>query len=132
MSGRFLLSALYSPSLPLGQPMRRRKVNAAQVWKEFEDLLAPQLNLTVTERVVYSHLLRHSRLEGKVRFQFSIPWLGRGSGLSGGGAKEALRRLVSRGIVRVFECSSKRGHVVEVRLPREVRGVRRAEPDDAR
>ena len=109
--------------------MKSKKVDAAEVWKQFEDLLAPQMGLSLTERVVYSHLLRHSRLEGKVKFQFSIPWLGRGSGLSGGGAKEALRRLVSRGVVRVLECSSERGHVVEVRLPEEVRGVRTTNRD---
>ena len=103
--------------------MKNTKINAARVWKDFEDLLAPQLSLTTTERVVYSYLLRHSRLEGKVRLQFSIPWLARGSGLSGGGAKEALRRLVARGIVRVVERSSERGHVVDVRLPEEVRVV---------
>ena len=109
--------------------MKNKKIDAARVWKEFEDLLAPRLGLTTTERVIYSLLLRHSRLEGKVRFQFSIPWLAQGSGLSGGGAKEALRRLVSRGVVRVVECSSERGHVVEVRLPEEIRGVLPAKKD---
>ena len=29
--------------------------------------LVPRLRLTVTERAVYSHLVRHSRLEGKLR-----------------------------------------------------------------
>jgi 5-methylcytosine-specific restriction endonuclease McrA len=105
------------------------KLNAAQVWKDFEDLLAPRLSLSTTERVVYSHLLRHSSLEGKVRFQFSIPWLARGSGLSQGGAKEAVRRLVSRGVLRVIECNSEHGHVVTVRLPEEIRGVRIAKSE---
>jgi hypothetical protein len=32
----------------------------------------PGLRLSVIERAVYSHLLRHSRLEGNKRLQFSI------------------------------------------------------------
>jgi len=43
-----------------------------------EDLLAPQLNFSLADRVIYSHLFRHSRLEGKLQFQFSISWLARG------------------------------------------------------
>jgi len=37
-----------------------------------EDLLAPQLNFSLADRVIYSHLFRHSRLEGNLQFQFSI------------------------------------------------------------
>jgi hypothetical protein len=47
--------------------MKNNKLNAEQVWKDFEDLLAPKLNFSVIDRAVYSHLLRHSRLEGKLR-----------------------------------------------------------------
>src|SRR5713226_1689539 len=57
--------------------MKAKKPNAELVWKQLEDLLAPRLRLSVIERTVYAHLLRHSRLEGKLRLQFSI--MGRGT-----------------------------------------------------
>jgi len=58
--------------------MKNEKINAVQVWKQMEDLLAPQLNFSLADRVIYSHLFRHSRLEGNLQFQFSISWLARG------------------------------------------------------
>ena len=36
--------------------MKNTKPNAEQAWKDFEDLLAPQLNFSVIDRAVYSHL----------------------------------------------------------------------------
>jgi hypothetical protein len=51
--------------------MKNKKPNAELVWKQLEDQLAPRLGLSVIERTFYSHLLRHSRLEGKVRLRFS-------------------------------------------------------------
>ncbi len=62
--------------------MKNKKPNAELVWKQLEDLLAPRLRLLVIDRAVYSHLLRHSRLEGKLRLRFSILWLGRNIRLS--------------------------------------------------
>jgi hypothetical protein len=106
--------------------MNNKTPNAALVWKQMEDFLAPQLSLLPIDRVVYSHLLRHSRLEGKLRFQFTLSWLERGTGLSRGGVIKAMRRLVSRGVLRVIECNSVAGHVVHVLLPEEIPGVRTA------
>ena len=103
--------------------MKDRKPNAEQTWKDFEDLLVPRLRLSVIDRAVYSHLLRHSRLEGKLRFRFSILGLARHIRLSGGPTREAVRRLVAHGALRLVE-RSKAGHVVEVRLPDEIRAVR--------
>jgi len=100
--------------------MKAKKPNAELVWKQLEDLLAPRLCLSVIERTVYSHLLRHSRLEGKLRFRFSIRWLARNIRLSTGPVREAVRRLVAQGAMRLVQ-RSKAGHVVEVRLPEEIR-----------
>ncbi len=100
--------------------MKNKKPNAELVWKQLEDLLAPRLRLSVIERTVYSHLLRHSRLEGKLRFRFSIRWLARNIRLSTGPVREAVRRLVAQGAMRLVQ-RSKAGHVVEVRLPEEIR-----------
>ncbi len=104
--------------------MKNKKPDAAQIWKQLEDLLVPRLCLSVIDRAVYSHLLRHSRLEGKLRLRFSIPWLARGIRLSGGATREAVRRLVARGALRLLERSCKAGHVVDVRLPEEMRAAR--------
>ena len=103
--------------------MKNKKPNAELVWKQLEDLLAPRLRLSVIDRAVYSHLLRHSRLEGKLRLRFSILWLGRNIRVSTGPVRDAVRRLVSHGALRVVQ-RSKAGHVVEVRLPGEIRAVR--------
>jgi 5-methylcytosine-specific restriction endonuclease McrA len=103
--------------------MTHKVPDGVEVWKQFEDLLIPGLRLSVIERAVYSHLLRHSRLEGKRRLLFSIHWLARGAGLCDSAAREGVRRLAAKGALRLAE-RSKRGHVIEVRLPEEVRGVR--------
>ncbi len=103
--------------------MKTKKPNAELVWKQFEDLVVPQLKLSVVDHAVYSHLLRHSRLEGKRRLHLSMYKLGRGTRLSAAGARHAVRRLVAKGALRLVE-RSKAGHVIEVRLPEEMRRVR--------
>ena len=103
--------------------MKRRKLNAVLVWKQLEDLVVPRLRLSVTERAVYYHLLRHSRLEGKARLRFSIASLGRGTRLSGRPVREAVRRLADQGALRLVR-RGKTGHVVEVRVPHEIRAAR--------
>jgi hypothetical protein len=63
--------------------MKNKKLNAVHVWKQMEDLVVPRLHLSVFDRAVYSHLLRHSRLEGRPELRFSIQWLARGACVSG-------------------------------------------------
>ena len=101
--------------------MKIKKPNAEQVWKEFEDL-APRLCLSTTDRVVYSHLLRHSRLEGRPRIRFSILRLVGSTGLSHNSVRGSVRRLIARGILRLLD-RSKAGHLVEVPLPSEIRSA---------
>jgi 5-methylcytosine-specific restriction endonuclease McrA len=103
--------------------MKNKKPNAALVWKQLEDQVVPCLRLSVIERIVYSHLLRHSRLEGKLRLRFSLMWLGRNIRLSTRPVRKAVRRLAAQGALRLVQ-RSKAGHVVEVRLPDEIRAVR--------
>jgi hypothetical protein len=83
--------------------MKIKKLNVEHIWKQFEDLLVPRLRLSVTERAIYSYLLRHSHLEGRRRLRFSISWLARGVRLSTGPA-------------------------IEVRLPEEIRAARGPAP----
>src|SRR5216683_5614583 len=103
--------------------MKNKKINAVQVWKQMEDLVVPGLRLSVIERAVYSHLLRHSRLEGRVELCFSILWLARGACLSTSSVRQSVRSLVAKGAMRLAE-RSRAGHVVKVCLPEEIRSVR--------
>jgi hypothetical protein len=103
--------------------MKNKKLNAVQVWKQLEDLAVPRLHLSLIERAMYSHLLRHSRLEGRVQLRFSILWLARGACVSCFTARKAVRSLVAKGVLRLAE-RSKAGHVVMVHLPEEMRSDR--------
>ncbi len=103
--------------------MKISKINAILIWKQIEDVLVPRLGLTLAERAVYSHLLRHSRLEDRLRLRFSILWLARGTRLSPDPVRQAVRRLVTKGALRLVE-RTRAGHVVEVRLPGEIRAIR--------
>jgi len=103
--------------------MKNKRVNARLVRKQFEDTMAPWLRLSILDRAVYSHLFRHSRLEGQRRVRFSLPWLARGIRVSVSPTRQALRRLVKHGALRLVE-RTKAGHVVEVRLPEEIRAGR--------
>ena len=73
--------------------MKTKLPNALRVWKQFEDVLAPRLGLSTADRAVYSYLLRHSRLEGKRRFRFSMRWMASGMGVSRETGRDAVRRL---------------------------------------
>jgi len=99
--------------------MKHEKINAVEVCKELEDVLAPRLKLSALERAIYSHLFRHSRLEGKSRLRFSILWLANNMGVRGKSVRTAVRRLIHKGALRLIERSNL-GHLVEVRLPSEV------------
>jgi len=103
--------------------MKTKPFDAARVWKQLVDDVVPQLQMSVIDRAVYAFLLRHSRLEGKTQIRFSLAWLARGLRLSPGTARQSVHRLVHYGVLSLIECN-KDGHVAQVRLPNEVRGVR--------
>src|SRR5258707_6061506 len=107
----------------LDQIMKPQKLNAKLLWMQFEDVLAPRLGLSVKERAVYSYLLRHSLVVGKVRLQFAVMALARTLSLSIGAARQAVRRLDELGALRVLE-RSKSGHLAEMRLPENIRAIR--------
>ena len=102
--------------------MPNKKPSPKLLWIQFEDVLAPRLGLTVKERAVYSYLLRHSLVVGKVRVQFAVISVARTLGLSIGAARQAVRRLDELGALRVLE-RSKTGHLVEMRLPEKIRAI---------
>jgi hypothetical protein len=103
--------------------MLNKTLNAKLLWMQFEDVLAPRLGLTVKERAVYSYLLRHSLVVGKLRLQFAVMALARTLGLSIGAARHAVRRLDELGALRVLK-RSKTGHLAEMRLPEKIRALR--------
>jgi 5-methylcytosine-specific restriction endonuclease McrA len=105
------------------QPSMKSTPNAATVWKQLEDVAVPKLRLSLIERAVYSHLLRHSRLEGRVRYRFSIASVARGICFTREPVRRAVRRLVDHGALRLIG-RSREGHVVEVRVPGEIRASR--------
>src|SRR5258708_24984870 len=107
----------------LAAAMPNKKLNAKLLWMQFEDVLAPRLGLTVKERAVYSYLLRHSLVVGKLRLQFAVMALARTLGLSIGAARHAARRLDELGVLRVLK-RSKTGHLAEMRLPQKIRAIR--------
>ena len=69
--------------------------------------------------MVYAHLLRHSRLEGKRQLRFSIIWLARRVRLSDAPARHAVRSLAAKGALRLVD-RTQAGHLVEVFLPEEI------------
>jgi 5-methylcytosine-specific restriction endonuclease McrA len=103
--------------------MKPKKLNLRHLWMQFEDVLAPRLGLTVFDRAVYSHLLRHSLVVGKLRLQFSVMSVAAKLGLSNGPVRQAVRRLDELGALRLLE-RSKTGHLVEMRLPQNIRAIR--------
>jgi HNH endonuclease len=103
--------------------MLSKKPNAKLLWIQFEDVLAPRLGLTVWDRAVYSYLLRHSLVVGKLRLHFSIISVASSLRLSKGPVRQAVRRLDELGALRLLE-RSKTGHLVEMRLPQQIRAVR--------
>ena len=104
--------------------MPNKTLNAKLIWMQFEDVLAPRLGLTVKERAVYSYLLRHSLVVGKLRLHFAVMSVARTLGLSNGPVRQAVRRLDELGALRVLR-RSKTGHLAEMRLPEKIRAIRR-------
>jgi 5-methylcytosine-specific restriction endonuclease McrA len=102
--------------------MKNHKPDAQLLWKQLEEDLVPRLGLNLPERVVYAHLLRHSRLEGKRQLRFSIVWLARSVRLSDQPARHAVRSLAAKGALRLVD-RTLAGHLVEVFLPDEIHAV---------
>lgn len=111
--------------------MQTKEVNVKLLWIQFEDILVPRLGLTVKERAVYSFLLRHSLVVGKLRVQFAVTSLARTLRISIGAVRLAVRRLDELGALRVLE-RDKNGHLAEMRPPEKIRAVRWGQNDVSR
>jgi len=108
--------------------MLDKKLNPKLLWMQFEDVLVPRLGLNVWDRAVYSYLLRHSLVVGKRRLHFAVLPVARDLGISSGPVRLAIRRLDELRALRILE-RSKTGHLVEMRLPEQVRATRTAKGD---
>ncbi|MCL5286964.1 MAG: HNH endonuclease [Acidobacteria bacterium] len=99
--------------------MKSLSFDLAQACRDVEDRLVPRLPLSLLERAVYYHLLRHSHLESRRRLALSMARLGRTARVSGAAARIAVHSLAQKGALRVVGVS-KRGHVLELRLPGQI------------
>jgi len=55
-----------------------------------------------------------------------MPWLACGTGLCRMTVRQAVRRLIARGVVDLIERNTQTGYLVRVRLPQELRAIRAA------
>lgn len=90
--------------------------------KQCEDHLFPAKALSVQERVIYYHLLRHTRAEGKDEALFALLPLAKALSVSESTARECIRSLNEKGCIRIVE-RSRFGHLVRVNLPEELPGI---------
>ncbi len=87
--------------------------------KDIEDRLFPGLKLDVWERVVYWHLLRQTRLEGRDNVIIGLDPLARATAMSTTKLRDTLRSMAARGCL-IIDDRSRSGHMVRVLLPNEV------------
>ena len=97
-------------------------MNLPAVLAEIEDYLIPRKTLSVWERSLYYHLLRHTRFHGDETKVFAIKPLGQALGMSESSVRQAIRSLHDKDCVRIEE-RSRRGHLLRVFLPSEITGV---------
>ena len=95
-----------------------------QVYSDVEDLLVPGLGLDVWERVLYYHLLRHTRLKGQQAAMFAVAPLSDATGVSHYKVRNTLRSLHRKGCISI-EDRSRNGHLVAVLLPSQIPGLER-------
>lgn len=90
--------------------------------KEIEDHLFPRLHLSIRQRALYYHLLRHTRLLGAETAVFALVPLATALDIAESTVRDDLRDLHTKGCVLIEE-RSRVGHLVRVLLPSEIEGV---------
>ncbi len=128
LSGQETITELAPALRPLDQ--EGPAVELETTLKQCEDFLFPSKQMSLRERGIYYHLLRHTRLVGKETGLFAIDPLAAALGVSSS-IREDLRSLHERGCIRI-EDKSRNGHLIRVLLPAEMPGVvREAQPTEA-
>ena len=97
------------------------KLNLPRVWADIEDSLVPYFRLEPSERALYYHLLRHSRLCGKRTVFLSKRMLAGSSGMSVTTVQDRLRGLARKGCLNITR-RDYFGQLIEVLLPAEIPG----------
>lgn len=97
-------------------------MDASLIIKHCEDHLFPALKLSVRERVLYYHLLRHTHFEGKAVTVVAMLPLATALGVAESSAREDIRSLNERGCIKIEE-RSRNGHQVRVLLPEDIEGI---------
>ena len=97
-------------------------MDTSQIIKDCEDHLFPKMELSLRERSMYYHLLRHTHLDGRESALVAIFPLSKAIGYSETSAREDIRSLNEKGCI-VIEDRSRKGHLVRVLLPREIGGI---------
>ena len=98
-----------------------RRPDFVRVWAQVEDYLVPALALTPTERVVYLHLLRHTRFCGERTVWVSKGAVAQGTHLSVFTARFVMRSLEHKGCLRILDRGAA-GYRLELLLPEEIYG----------
>lgn len=93
-----------------------------KVMRDCEDHLFGAKSFSVQERILYYHLLRQSRLEGKEHVLVALLPLANALGIAETTVRECVRSLHERGCLQIVE-RSRQGHLVRVPLPEEIPGV---------
>jgi biotin operon repressor len=91
------------------------------VIEQCEDHLFQRLKVSVREKALYYHLLRHTRLVGRDERIFPLSSLAKAVGVSESTVRDDIRQLHKRGCIQIEE-RSKSGHLVRVLLPSEIAG----------
>jgi len=89
---------------------------------DVEDHLFPGLELDAWQKVLYHHLLRHTRLVGKSTALFAIAPLATATGMSDFKVRDAIRSMHHKGCIQIEE-RNRKGHLLRVLLPCEIPGI---------
>ena len=92
---------------------------------EIEDLLFPQLELSVWERAMYYHLYRQTHLRDTRSITASLSTISGALKISETKARETIRSLDAKGCIDIER--SRKGHRIEVFLPRDLELTRKEE-----
>lgn len=96
-------------------------MDISAVIKQCEDYLFPKLLMTVRERSLYYHMLRHTRLIGKETALFAIFPLSKALGIAESSVRESVRTMNDKGCIEISR--SRKGHRIKVHLPEEIQGL---------
>jgi len=96
-----------------------------RVLAEIEDRLFPALQLSVWERAIYYHLLRHTLAAESMTVQIGLASTARATAMSEDKIRRAIRDMAAKGCVRI-EDRGRAGHQVRLLLPDEIEQVRGA------